>query len=105
MQEFPFVMSEPPSNCRFEVCDANKDLDRYPALSFNVVHMRTVLQGIKDYQALFYQAARMLRPGGVFLIVDGTWAAFDVNKNRIQAENPEKPVRWTEYRINKLVSN
>ncbi|KAG8953821.1 hypothetical protein FRC04_001451 [Tulasnella sp. 424] len=83
--------SEPPSNCRFEVCDANKDLDRYPALSFNVVHVRTVLQGIKDYQALFYQAARMLRPGGVFLIVDGTWAAFDVNKNRIQAENTEKP--------------
>ncbi|KIO32930.1 hypothetical protein M407DRAFT_61035, partial [Tulasnella calospora MUT 4182] len=62
--------SEPPSNCRFEVCDANVDLPSYPAESFNVVHVRAVLQGIKDYRELFYQVSRMLRPGGVFVIVE-----------------------------------
>ncbi|KAG9034905.1 hypothetical protein FS837_002103, partial [Tulasnella sp. UAMH 9824] len=83
--------SEPPSNCRFDICNANDGLDRYPSASFNVVHIRLMLQGAKDYHGLFRQVHRMLRPGGVLLVVEGPFAMFDANKDRIQAETPDDP--------------
>ncbi|KIO32931.1 hypothetical protein M407DRAFT_4190 [Tulasnella calospora MUT 4182] len=82
---------EPPSNCRFEVCDVNVNLDRYPSNSFNVVHARAVLQGIEDHPSFFRQVARLLRPGGVFVSVEPGCAAFDGRKNRINATKPDDP--------------
>ncbi|KAG8927377.1 hypothetical protein FRC01_007573, partial [Tulasnella sp. 417] len=83
--------SEPPSNCRFELCDVNVNLERYPSNAFNIVHARYVLQGIKDYPSFFKQVARLLRPGGVFVSIEPACAGFDAQKNRITAKNPEDP--------------
>ncbi|KAG8933002.1 hypothetical protein FRC01_011402 [Tulasnella sp. 417] len=85
--------SEPPSNCRFELCDVNVNLDHYPSNAFNIVHARAVLQGVKDYPSFFKQVARLLRPGGVFVSIEPACAAFDAQKNRINATKPEDPVR------------
>ncbi|KAG9027522.1 hypothetical protein FS837_004247, partial [Tulasnella sp. UAMH 9824] len=83
--------SQRPSNCRFEICDANEGLDRYPSGSFNVVHIRLMLQGVKDYHKLFDQIHRMLRPGGVLLVLEAAFAVFDVNRELIRAETPYDP--------------
>ncbi|KAG9043040.1 hypothetical protein FS837_010110 [Tulasnella sp. UAMH 9824] len=85
--------SEKPHNCRFEICNVNTELDRYPSGAFNIIHIRMMLQGVKNYHELFHQAHRMLRPGGVLLVVEANFMSFDVNKDRIQADKPEDPSR------------
>ncbi|KIO20062.1 hypothetical protein M407DRAFT_30291 [Tulasnella calospora MUT 4182] len=83
--------SKPPSNCRFDICNANEELDLYPSGSFNIVHIRLTLQGVKDYYQLFDQVHRMLRPGGVLLVLEAAFAVFDANKVLIRAEKPNDP--------------
>lgn len=70
------------------MCDANVGLDRYPSNSFNVVQVRYVLQGVEDYPSFFRQVARLLRPGGICISIEPTPAAFDAEKNRINATKP-----------------
>ncbi|KAG8953822.1 hypothetical protein FRC04_001452 [Tulasnella sp. 424] len=57
----------------------------------NCLHVRALLQGIKDYTALFQQIARLLQPGGVLLVVEPTYAGYDGDKNRILAKEPGEP--------------
>ncbi|KAG9043039.1 hypothetical protein FS837_010109 [Tulasnella sp. UAMH 9824] len=85
--------SEQPHNCRFEICNVNAELDRYPSDAFNIVHIRLMLQGVKDYHELFRQVHRILRPGGIMLVLEAAFATFDVNKERIRAEKPQDPSR------------
>ncbi|KAG8903273.1 hypothetical protein FRB99_003540 [Tulasnella sp. 403] len=59
-----------PSNCRFEVDDANLPMDHY-ASTFNVVHVRSADAGINDFNSFLYEVARTLRPNGVLLLVTG----------------------------------
>ncbi|KAG8933551.1 hypothetical protein FRC00_013072 [Tulasnella sp. 408] len=93
--------SEQPTNCRFEICNVNGELDRYPSNAFNIVHIRLMLQGVKDYDGLFRQVHRMLRPGGVLLVLETSFAIHDANKAPIRAEKPEDPgFTW----FNRLVS-
>ncbi|KAG8916625.1 hypothetical protein FRC00_014598, partial [Tulasnella sp. 408] len=82
---------EQPHNCRFEICNANAELDRYPSGAFNIIHIRLMLQGVKDYHELFRQCHRILRPGGMLLVLEAAFATFDANKDRIRAEKPEDP--------------
>lgn len=84
--------SEPPPNCRFQLGDANTDLTaQFQPGSFHMVHVRALLQGIKDYTALFQQIVRLLQPGGVLLVVEPTYAGYDGGKNRILAKEPGEP--------------
>lgn len=62
--------SNVPGNCRFEVRDANKGFPEYHG-AFDVVHVRCTGSGIKDREGFFQEVKAMLRPGGVFLFVDG----------------------------------
>lgn len=87
------LYSEPPLNCRFDICDANVDLKRYSASSFNVIHIRAMLQGVKNFHEIFYHTHRMLRPGGVLLVLEPLPALFDANKDLIQARTPDDEVR------------
>jgi len=67
----PAVLERPqdiPSNCRFEIADANVDMDRY-SNAFDVIHIRCAQAGVKDFDMLLYNAAQCLRPGGVLLLV------------------------------------
>ncbi|KAG8953815.1 hypothetical protein FRC04_001445 [Tulasnella sp. 424] len=97
--------SELPPNCTFEVCDVNTALDRYSDKSFNVVHMRMMLQGIKDYATLFNQVSRILRPGGVLVVIEAVWTSFDANMVRIQAEKPTDPGFTWLYRIMSTIND
>ncbi|KAG9051432.1 hypothetical protein FS837_006608 [Tulasnella sp. UAMH 9824] len=59
---------ETPPNCRFEIGDANLDWGRY-ADAFDVVHMRCVASGIKDFKAVLRNVAQTLRSQGAILLV------------------------------------
>ncbi|KIO20063.1 hypothetical protein M407DRAFT_30292 [Tulasnella calospora MUT 4182] len=96
--------SETPPNCHFDICNANEELDLYPPGSFNVIHIQLMLQGVKDYHQLFHQVHRMLRPRGVLLVLEGPYAAFDANKDRIQAETPDDPGFTWFHRLTRTMS-
>lgn len=68
----PSVLADPsqrlPSNCSFQIADANYDMDKFDPV-FDVVHQRCVEAGINDADLFFYEAARILRPDGVLLLV------------------------------------
>ncbi|KIO32948.1 hypothetical protein M407DRAFT_18105 [Tulasnella calospora MUT 4182] len=70
--------SSPPSNCRFETGDASAGLKQYGR--FDVIHARSVLQGVKDYAALCTEIAEVLNPQGVFISVEGEIGLHDKNK-------------------------
>ncbi len=62
----------PPSDCRFECADINRDLQRYKN-TFQVVHVRCVDAGIEDGLEFYHQVPNLLRPGGILLVVMGNF--------------------------------
>lgn len=70
--------STAPSNCRFETGDASAGLKKYGR--FDIIHARSVLQGVKDYPALCADIAEVLNPQGIFISVEGDAGLYDKNK-------------------------
>lgn len=85
-----------PNNCRFEVDDANLDLSHY-ADCFNVVHMRSVSQGIRSYQDTIHRVAQTLRTGGVLLLCSPAYNFFDENRQPLPIVEEGQP-GWTACR-------
>ncbi|KIO32929.1 hypothetical protein M407DRAFT_90682 [Tulasnella calospora MUT 4182] len=84
--------SVPPSNCHFEVGNADTDLAKmYAPESFNLIHVRSVVQGVKDLHSLFQNVWRMLRPGGVFLAMDGRLTTWDEERQEILYKEEGQP--------------
>ncbi|KIP05969.1 hypothetical protein PHLGIDRAFT_107563 [Phlebiopsis gigantea 11061_1 CR5-6] len=67
----PIATRTPPDNVYFEMADVNEPW-RYRNGAFDLVHARSVSMAVLDYPALLDQAARVLRPGGLFLACE--WA-------------------------------
>ncbi|KAG8911011.1 hypothetical protein FRC01_005981, partial [Tulasnella sp. 417] len=59
-----------PSNCCFEFLNINKDMEKLQPI-FDVVHWRLVEPATVDSDLFFYDVARILRPGGIFIAVAG----------------------------------
>ncbi|KAG8910987.1 hypothetical protein FRC01_005997 [Tulasnella sp. 417] len=57
-----------PSNCCFEFLNINKDMGKLQPI-FDVVHWRLVEPATVDSDLFFYDVARILRPGGIFIAV------------------------------------
>ncbi|KIO15909.1 hypothetical protein M407DRAFT_34470 [Tulasnella calospora MUT 4182] len=84
--------SVPPSNCHFEVGNADTDLAKmYTAESFDLIHARSMMQGIKDFSSFFQSLWRMLRPGGVLLTVDGAYTSWDEERRQIEYKEEGQP--------------
>ncbi len=84
---------EAPSNCRFEVDDANLGFSHYKS-TFDVVHVRCVSAGIKDWHTLLLEMEMTLKPGGV-LLTFGTAGLqlYDASKQLIEADDESEQVR------------
>lgn len=84
----PTLLSDPsrsiPSNCSFKIADANSDMDKFESV-FDVVQMRCVEAGIKDSDLIFYEAARILRPKGVLLLVAANLVSWELDSTRYSA--------------------
>ncbi|WVF71334.1 hypothetical protein IAT40_006137 [Kwoniella sp. CBS 6097] len=55
-------------NCTFMRVFAPTGLKIFGDDSFDVIHLRQMLQGTNEYPAILVEVYRMLRPGGIFLI-------------------------------------
>ena len=65
----PVDLDTVPSNCRFEIDDINLGLDHFKD-SFDVVHMRLVGSGLKDFRKTMDDGQQCLKPGGIALWMD-----------------------------------
>ncbi|KAG8951249.1 hypothetical protein FRC04_006488 [Tulasnella sp. 424] len=79
-----------PNNCRFEVDDANLDLSHY-ADCFNVVHMRNIAQGIRNYKDTIHRVAQTMRSGGVLLLSAGSYSFFDERREPLPLVEEGQP--------------
>jgi len=66
----PIQSRSVPPNCTFELCDLDQSIIPYPSGYFDMVHARSMHTGIRDYPMLLREVARVLRPGGLVLLVE-----------------------------------
>ncbi|KAH9843187.1 S-adenosyl-L-methionine-dependent methyltransferase [Rhodofomes roseus] len=86
----PRIDGKQPSNCRFEIDDANLGFLHYID-SFDVVHARAISAGIRDFPGLLRELAGTLRPGGVLLLADGEQQLYDENQRPMAFTDPDAP--------------
>ncbi|KAF9464756.1 S-adenosyl-L-methionine-dependent methyltransferase [Collybia nuda] len=59
-----------PPNCTFELCDLDQWNIPYPDNHFDFIHARSVHCGIHNYPQLLREITRLLRPGGLVLLIE-----------------------------------
>ncbi|KAF8651489.1 hypothetical protein AX16_004787 [Volvariella volvacea WC 439] len=59
-----------PPNCTFELCDLDQWNIPYPDDHFDLIHARSMHIGIRNYPRFLSEIARLLRPGGLVLIIE-----------------------------------
>ncbi|KAG9048342.1 hypothetical protein FS837_000214 [Tulasnella sp. UAMH 9824] len=84
-------ISQAPPNCQFECGDVNEDLSRFYN-SFDVIHARAIIQGIRDYRVFLREVVKMLRPGGVFISLEAQFELFDAARNPFGVQVPGDPL-------------
>jgi len=72
----PYMNRPRPPNCYFEQGDFTQGMGRF-AGQFDVVHARSVNQGMKNHVTWMHDLALLLKPGGVLLLIDGYLAFTD----------------------------
>ncbi|THU88391.1 S-adenosyl-L-methionine-dependent methyltransferase [Dendrothele bispora CBS 962.96] len=65
-----------PPNCTFELCDINQSPIPYPDNYFDLIHARSMHTGITDYPKMIREIARLLRPGGLVLLIEPSLHPF-----------------------------
>ncbi|KAG8955161.1 hypothetical protein FRC04_009619 [Tulasnella sp. 424] len=91
-----------PTNCSFRVADANKDMGKID-LTYDLIHLRSVESGIHESDLFFFEAARVLRPGGILLLGGGNPQLIDENAKIVPLQKPGDegiwfPVQWMLWR-------
>jgi len=59
-----------PPNCTFELCDLDQQNIPYPDNHFDFIHARFMHTGVHDYPRFLEEIGRLLRPGGLVLLVE-----------------------------------
>jgi SAM-dependent methyltransferase len=71
----PLEKMDLPPNCRFEIDDVNNGLAHFRD-QFDVVHVRFIASGIKDFRKTMQAIEECLKPGGIVLWVDGDYDVY-----------------------------
>ncbi|KAG8925522.1 hypothetical protein FRC00_003890, partial [Tulasnella sp. 408] len=84
--------SEVPSNCQFILGDCNTCLDdpSYEG-AFDMIQARCIANGILDYRKLLRDVWKALRPGGVFLLIEGRLASFGEHRQPLGLQREGDP--------------
>ncbi|KII87150.1 hypothetical protein PLICRDRAFT_112726 [Plicaturopsis crispa FD-325 SS-3] len=59
-----------PPNCTFDVCDLDVPSLPYPDCTYDFIHARSMHTGISNYPRLLKEIGRLLRPGGMVLLIE-----------------------------------
>ncbi|KAF8079038.1 S-adenosyl-L-methionine-dependent methyltransferase [Lyophyllum atratum] len=78
---------------RSEVDDINLGLEHFYG-DFDVVHSQLISSGIKDFYTLIDHISRVLRPGGLAIIIEWDFHAYDHNYQRIEIGTHELRAPW-----------
>ncbi|KAF9006112.1 S-adenosyl-L-methionine-dependent methyltransferase [Cyathus striatus] len=77
-----------PDNFSFIQGDLSRQLPSNFLNKFSLVHCRCVAQHVSDPHALVITLASCLKPGGLLLLADGDWVAFDEQRRLLT------PFKW-----------
>ncbi|KAF5344960.1 hypothetical protein D9757_012206 [Collybiopsis confluens] len=69
----PIATRYPEVNAQFELHDIGEEW-RWPASSIDMVHARSIFMTVRDFSVIINEAARVLKPGGLFL--SGEWLYY-----------------------------
>ncbi|KAG8715886.1 hypothetical protein FRC08_010061 [Ceratobasidium sp. 394] len=70
-------------NVRFETRDVTKDMAEYSG-KFDMIHTRSIANGISDYPAYLVAMSQMLKPGGILMLLEGFLCIYDEGLNVMQ---------------------
>ncbi|KAG8922146.1 hypothetical protein FRC02_012114 [Tulasnella sp. 418] len=82
-----------PNNCSFSIRDANLPFEEYRK-SFNVCHMRSIDQGIHDYEDLLYRVQDILKTDGVLLLSSGDIQLYTEDFQPMSFDTKEGEPGW-----------
>jgi len=89
-----------PPNCDFELFDSQ--LVPFPNEFFDVIHARGVHTGLRNYPLFLEEVARVLRPGGLVILIENEIKPMTEGKEQIQAGPrggaPGWHAFWEQYR-------
>jgi len=101
----PIQPREVPENCTFELCDLDQWYLPYPSEHFDLVHARFMHTGIENYTRFLYEIARMLRPGGLMILIEPDSEPIADGKSATQLTRSGQPLGmrgwfalWEAYR-------
>ncbi|KAH0827166.1 hypothetical protein J3R83DRAFT_4857 [Lanmaoa asiatica] len=99
------ILSEVPENCTFELCDLDQWYLPYPSEHFDIVHARFMHTGIENYTRFLHEIARMLRPGGLVILIEPDSEPIADGKNATELTRSGQPsgmrgwfALWEAYR-------
>ncbi|KAJ7111569.1 S-adenosyl-L-methionine-dependent methyltransferase [Mycena crocata] len=90
----PIQDRQVPSRCRFEIWDINTYDMPYDDGEFDLIHARAVHTGIRDYPRFLDQVARLLRPGGLVILIEPDLRQFANDKPELQYTHGSGPRGW-----------
>jgi hypothetical protein len=76
----PLEKTNLPPNCRFEIDDVNLGLAHFKG-QFDVVHVRLIGIGLKDFRKTMQDVEECLKPGGIVLWFDGDYDMYTVDQH------------------------
>jgi SAM-dependent methyltransferase len=93
----PVDRSECPDNLSFEIDDVNHGLEHFHG-RFDIVHVRNVGAGIRDFGKMMQDAERCLKPGGlvIFMGADRTlWSEDRLKGAKFPVDDSDTTGSWT----------
>ncbi|KAJ7632676.1 S-adenosyl-L-methionine-dependent methyltransferase [Roridomyces roridus] len=85
---------EVPPRCRFEIWDVNNPDYSYDNGHFDFIHARYIQEGITDFPKLLGQIGRLLRPGGIVLLIEPDLCQFADGKPESEYTDDTGPRGW-----------
>ncbi|KAG8949411.1 hypothetical protein FRC00_008160, partial [Tulasnella sp. 408] len=88
------LSSDVPPNCEFILgnCETCLDDPSYES-AFDMIHARIIAPDVFDYRGLIQHIWKALRPGGVFLAVEGRPGSFNENRQQLGDQDEDDPAR------------
>ncbi|KAJ7109433.1 S-adenosyl-L-methionine-dependent methyltransferase [Mycena epipterygia] len=90
----PIQFTEVPERCQFEIWDINTYDMPYDNGAFDLIHARFVHIGIRDYPRFLGEVARLLRPGGLVILIEPDLRQFANGRPEIEYTFGSGPRGW-----------